>query len=1144
MERFVESESDTEGAPMDGITKRKSPSVDGIAPVLPTSPMDTGSKHPRKYSFEPELPPLRDNEAEMVLNIHEFISEVESSDIDSTGFSRIERNSDRVVLQGLTFTLVSYLTRRLDHDGAPSYDLGLYVKVEPPTSGEDSWSYRSVSMMVMLINASNPYSDDSKVCRDTCQFNSNDPCRGWSAMISFRSLNELQQKGFTYNTALVKCRGQVSFEGSPIILPPHYVVPYQGLENMGATCYLAALLQSLFHIGSFRELVYSSPAADGSDILSALQCVFSDLEESDTSGVSAEPLTHAFGWDLADVGIQHDAQELNRILIDRIESFHKEEVTRMFSGEIENYIECLDVEYTSRRVEKFYDLQMNLVYHDPQTGDPHPITSLEEATEKYLTPEILDGQNLYDAESFGKQRARKGVRFLSLPPVLSFQLMRFQFDYESCEMKKLNTKFSFPETLIMSEGLQYVLHSVLVHSGNVNAGHYYAYVRPDGRTDWFKFDDTEVRKVDSFTAIQNNFGGPHFRDNLVDYLHETSDDSNMSSQRDKVFSAYMLTYVRADSLDEVLRGSEFSGLPQSVREGIHERKKILKEKLAQVSKRTSRRRRGSSSGESSAVAADDELVPLRIIELDGEQKIFDSLVTSTEAIKSSWLTDFDGIPYAISNSVVDVPGTELISTALRNLFGEERPRDGEIFFMVSDPENRVRFLELSDNEAASATMRDLSRHVAPAPVVLVVSYSLHETSGEKFFVVEFDAVKQEFEYRGIVNIGSKTEHVADQIKQAIRNEVWGENACEFFAHTKYFNLERLDDVKTLDGGMFIVFENRADMETENNALDFMKTLGNTFDIDLYLHDALRDKWLLGEVPAIEHALLPNHKSSTEWKRPIDHMRVSVDIRNDVNSLGNHIPGFSSEVADLLVFCDDPLLDEVKAGEDVNQEGWKMVDVVSRRGLQFHCAPIPKRPPASSPERWLETKPVCVRYFSPKVLEEKCGILYVSANMSVGEILEKAKECLGVEGRCRMLEIEPHDCEIIAVHGEGNSSPASTLTCWGARNILASSLRVEMEERVPEATTDVWCHHYERATRRRFGHPFILQVPTSLAEDTRRESILREMIAEKLDVPLQTVRGWRIGEATGSNHTFLEITHPSNPWTTRGTPRERGLVIKG
>ena len=36
------------------------------------------------------------------------------------------------------------------------------------------------------------------------------------------------------------------------------------------------------------------------------------------------------------------------------------------------------------------------------------------------------------------------------------------------------------------------LHSVLVHSGGVHGGHYYAFIRPDGQQ-WLKFDDDKAR---------------------------------------------------------------------------------------------------------------------------------------------------------------------------------------------------------------------------------------------------------------------------------------------------------------------------------------------------------------------------------------------------------------------------------------------------------------------------------------------------------------------------------------------------------------------------------------------------------------------------------------------------------------------------
>ena len=53
---------------------------------------------------------------------------------------------------------------------------------------------------------------------------------------------------------------------------------------------------------------------------------------------------------------------------------------------------------------------------------------LEESFRKYVEEEYLDGDNKYYAEGFGFQKAKKGVKFLSFPPVLFLQLKRFEYD--------------------------------------------------------------------------------------------------------------------------------------------------------------------------------------------------------------------------------------------------------------------------------------------------------------------------------------------------------------------------------------------------------------------------------------------------------------------------------------------------------------------------------------------------------------------------------------------------------------------------------------------------------------------------------------------------------------------------------------------
>lgn len=50
-------------------------------------------------------------------------------------------------------------------------------------------------------------------------------------------------------------------------------------------------------------------------------------------------------------------------------------------------------------------------------------------------------------------------------------------------------------------------YSVLVHSGGVHGGHYYAFIRPTLSDQWFKFDDERVTKEDLKRALEEQYGG-------------------------------------------------------------------------------------------------------------------------------------------------------------------------------------------------------------------------------------------------------------------------------------------------------------------------------------------------------------------------------------------------------------------------------------------------------------------------------------------------------------------------------------------------------------------------------------------------------------------------------------------------------------
>ena len=94
----------------------------------------------------------------------------------------------------------------------------------------------------------------------------------------------------------------------------------------------------------------------------------------------------------------------------------------------------------------------------------------------------------------------------------------------------------------------YKLHGVLVHSGDLHGGHYFALIKPDRETRWLKYDDDRVTPVTDREVLEENYGG------------EPSSPNGMLSppQRNQVRSmkrftnAYMLVYIRETAIDEVL----------------------------------------------------------------------------------------------------------------------------------------------------------------------------------------------------------------------------------------------------------------------------------------------------------------------------------------------------------------------------------------------------------------------------------------------------------------------------------------------------------------------------------------------------------------------------------------------------------------
>ena len=260
--------------------------------------------------------------------------------------------------------------------------------------------------------------------------------------------------------------------------PIHDVSLPAGLSNLRNTCYLNSILQSLFALKSFRNLllVENMFAFEKDSFGEELQKLFvkmAEVSKGSSGGMfsrSVTPLALAKKLNL-DISTQEDAQELLLRVLDVLdESLLASEKTskplpkkkknqnmriepedallpsaamKMF---IQQNITCIEHNHiASSKILKHYDLTVHV----------KGMGTLENAIANAFQPELLDDKNnLYKCDIHGYIKTNKTLSLMNFPRIFTVHLNRFSFD---------PLTFTFKKVIIIATYQYYFIFIIVLH---------------------------------------------------------------------------------------------------------------------------------------------------------------------------------------------------------------------------------------------------------------------------------------------------------------------------------------------------------------------------------------------------------------------------------------------------------------------------------------------------------------------------------------------------------------------------------------------------------------------------------------------------------------------------------------------------------
>uniref|UniRef100_A0A669EDJ8 Ubiquitin carboxyl-terminal hydrolase n=1 Tax=Oreochromis niloticus TaxID=8128 RepID=A0A669EDJ8_ORENI len=227
-----------------------------------------------------------------------------------------------------------------------------------------------------------------------------------------------------------------------------------GIRNVGNTCWFSAVIQSLFHLPVFRRLVLNYHLSEkilekckshsrNIAFMQELRCLFALMVGSTRRFVdpsaAVELLRDAFRTNEA----QQDVSEFSHKLLDWLEDAFQNAEDKQHNPMVQLFYGTF---VTERRHEG------KTVYNIEQFGQ-YPLqvngfNNLDECLEGAMVEKEIESVHSEHHVTSGRERW-----FKKLPPVLTFELSRFEFNTQLGRPEKIHKKLEFPQIIYMDRYL-------------------------------------------------------------------------------------------------------------------------------------------------------------------------------------------------------------------------------------------------------------------------------------------------------------------------------------------------------------------------------------------------------------------------------------------------------------------------------------------------------------------------------------------------------------------------------------------------------------------------------------------------------------------------------------------------------------------